>query len=113
MLERKKGSRITDEFLEAFGRLYHSFKYFGITPSEICLVFTTLLNVSKSSYLTYLKRAREKGFVVDSYEDNREALKKRIKGECQEADPEVKALIFSYIGNVSKKTTRKRKVKTK
>lgn len=115
MITREKGSRITDEFLEAFGKLYHAFKYFGVTPNEICHVFTVILGVSKSSYLTYLRRAREKGFVTDSYEQNREELVKRSRGEGNVVDPEIKALIFSYIGEEkskkNKRTVRRKKTK--
>lgn len=116
MIERKKGSKITDEFLETFGKLYHAFKFFGITPEEIKMIFTKLLNVSRSTYLVYLKRAREKKFIVDSYEENQEDLKRRMKGEAAPVDPEVKALIFSYLKEETKKktkTTRKRKTTTK
>lgn len=111
MIQREKGTKITDEFLETFGKLYHAFKFFGISPNEIREVFMKLLNVSRSTYLIYLKRAREKKFIVDSYEENQEELKRRMKGESVQADPEVKALIFSYLKEETKKakTTRKRK----
>ena len=106
MLKREKGSEITDEFLESFGKLYHSFKYFGITPTDICMIFTKILNVSKSSYYTYLRLSREKGYVSDTEQQNREELNKRMKGEGPVIDTGVKTLIFDQINSQAKTETK-------
>lgn len=61
---------LNDEFYKALGIEYHSLKAKGKFPKEIREYLAGILGVHPSTYGKYLRIAREKGFITDSYEEN-------------------------------------------
>lgn len=62
--------KLTNEFLDEFGRRYHHLKKKRKLPVQIKAVIKDLLKCSDSTYYRILRAAREEGFVKDSYERN-------------------------------------------
>lgn len=102
MIKRIKGSKITDEFLESFGKLYHAFKSFGLCSGDITAIFMGLLDVSDSSISRYLRKARVAGYVTDTYEENRQAMIDRQRG-LKTGDENVKDFIFKQLNRKDSK----------
>ncbi|WP_304576785.1 hypothetical protein [Romboutsia ilealis] len=109
MIKRVKGSIITDDFLESFGKLYHAFKSFGLCPGDITTIFMCLLDVTDSTIRRYVRKARVLGYITDTYEENRQEMLNRQKG-VKLGDEAIKGFIFDQL---NKKETKKPLNKTK
>ncbi len=114
MIKRVKGSEISNDFLESFGKMYHAFKSFGLCPGDISVIFMKLFDVSDSTVRRYVRKAREKGYITDTYESNRKAMLERQKG-ADSGDTTIKKFIFENInqGDIIHTEKHKKSVKKK
>lgn len=111
MIQRTKGLPLTDDFLQSFGRLYHAFKSVDLCSGDITAVFMRLLDVSDSTVRRYIRKAREKGYITDTYLENRAAMIERQRGSVA-TDTKMKEFIFENISyKESKEETKKKTVK--
>lgn len=111
MINRVKGTPITEEFLCSFGKIYNAFKSFGLCPTDINTVFVKLLGVTDSTVRRYVRKARLAGFITDSYEENRNAMLERQKGKSV-GDEAVKGFIHECISYIEpEKHVKKKSVK--
>lgn len=74
---------MSDEFLKEFAARYYELEAEGVLPMGICETMITELDCGRSSYGNYLRAARAKGFVKNSYLDMRDAHNKRQKGKSK------------------------------
>lgn len=68
---------VNDKFLKEFGKRYTELKSVGYMPSGIKKIITDELGVCDSRYYEYLRRARKRNIVTDSYEENKINQKER------------------------------------
>lgn len=110
MIQRTKGLPLTDDFFQSFGKLYHAFKSVDLCSGDITAVFMRLLNVSDSSVRRYIRKAREMGYITDTYLENRKAMIERQRGSVT-TDTKMKDFIFEQISYVETKEVQKKTVK--
>ena len=72
-----------------------------------------MLNVSDTSVRRYIRKAREAGYIFDTYEDNRQRMIERMRGQYTR-DSKVRDFIFEHITPIEPaQTTPKKKSSTK
>lgn len=62
-----------DKLYRDFAILYHDIKDTGLLPLKIAAQIQALLDIKPTTYYDYLRIARKKGFILDSFEETREA----------------------------------------
>lgn len=108
MINRTKGSPLSDDFLQSFGKLYHAFKSVDLCSGDITAVFMRLLDVSDSTVRRYIRKARGMGYITDTYLENRTAMIERQRGSIA-TNTKMKDFIFEQISYIETKELQKKK----
>lgn len=59
-----------EDKLRNFANAYQEWKDKGYYPVEIAEIISAALDIGKTTYYKYLRLARQKGFITDTYEEN-------------------------------------------
>lgn len=68
---------MTDTFYREFGDLYHHFKNQGFIPRDVADIIMGLIDCKKTVYYGYVRVARVKGYITDSFAENARLKAKR------------------------------------
>ena len=81
VLLKRENRVIDDSFLITFAQLYNKLKAKGMLPTEITKTVMEMIDCSNSRYYAYLRMARARGFIKDSYDQNMEQYLERMRAK--------------------------------
>lgn len=86
-------NELSDDIIQEFASYYNEKREQGLFPKAVCIEFMEEFGLSKSTYYVYLRNARTRGYIKETYKDTSSAMIQRMIIPVDEKKPWVAPIV--------------------